>query len=281
MLKERVIYGTLGFAAAVAVILQGSIALSIAIFALVVMSLFEMYKSTGLLKKYKELTAMGFIFACAAMIFLLNAAVKGEINYRVFSQGILQATLAFGFVLMLFMIFMHEKVHFSTVSMLFLETVYITVTFAHIILISGEDNGKFTVWLVFFGAWGADTFAYFAGKIFGRHKLIEKVSPKKTVEGALGGIFGDIIVYAVYGIILSKNHIGVNYINLVVSGALAAAVSQIGDLIMSCIKRENHIKDYGDIIPGHGGILDRFDSVLTVAPLIFYLNIYLPSVFIK
>lgn len=278
MLKERVIYGTLGFAAAVAVILQGSVALSIAVFALVVMALFEMYKSTGLLKKYKSLTAVGFMFAAAAMIFLLTAAIQDRINYSVFSKGVLQAMLAFGFVLMLFMIFMHETVRFSTVSMLFLETVYITVTFAHIILISGEKNGAFTVWLVFFGAWGADTFAYFAGKTFGRHKLIEKVSPKKTVEGALGGVLGSVLVYILYGVILAKNGVGINYINLAVTGVLAAVISQVGDLIMSCIKRENHIKDYGDIIPGHGGILDRFDSVLTVAPLIFYLNIYLPSI---
>lgn len=278
MLKERVIYGTLGFAAVVAVILQGSVALSIAVFALVLMSLFEMYKSTGLLKKYKILTLAGFLFAATAMSFLLKAAINNRINYPVFSQGFLQITLAFGIVLMLFMIFMHEKVRFSTVSIVFLETVYITVAFSHIILISGEANGKITVWLVFFGAWGADTFAYFVGKIFGRHKLIEKVSPKKTIEGAFGGVVGSVLVYVVYGIILAKNGVGINYVNLIITGVLAAVISQIGDLIMSCIKRENHIKDYGDIIPGHGGILDRFDSVLTVAPLIFYLNIYLPSI---
>ena len=123
--------------------------------------------------------------------------------------------------------------------------------------------------LIFLAAWGSDTFAYFVGRALGKHKLIPKISPKKTVEGAIGGALAGMLLYPLFGLILtSVTDYSVNYILLAILGFLAAIVSQIGDLIMSAIKRNDEIKDFGKIFPGHGGFLDRFDSILTVAPLL-------------
>ncbi|MBQ8214245.1 MAG: CDP-archaeol synthase [Clostridia bacterium] len=119
------------------------------------------------------------------------------------------------------------------------------------------------------GAWVTDTFAYFCGMLFGRggkHKLIPDVSPKKTVEGSIGGTVFCILAMVIFGIIINSiADLRANYIVLIGAGLLASIVSQIGDLCMSVIKRTYGIKDYGKLFPGHGGVLDRFDSVLAVA----------------
>ena len=115
-----------------------------------------------------------------------------------------------------------------------------------------------------------DTFAYFVGRRFGRHKLMPKTSPKKTIEGSLGGIAGSIIACIIFGLIF-KLPIGV----MVIISLFGSIIAQMGDLIASAIKRYVDIKDYGKIIPGHGGVLDRFDSVLLVAPYVYFLLIYL------
>ena len=123
------------------------------------------------------------------------------------------------------------------------------------------------------GLYGApDTFAYFCGRLFGRHKLIVEISPKKTVEGSIGGTLFCVGAFLLYGLILQVAFdLSPRYVMLGVAGLLAAFISQIGDLIASLIKREHGVKDYGFIFPGHGGVLDRFDSILAIAPLLWIL----------
>ena len=132
-----------------------------------------------------------------------------------------------------------------------------------------EPAGKYVYLAVFIGAWVTDTFAYFCGMLFGRggkHKLIPDVSPKKTVEGSIGGIVFCVLAMVLFGVIINSiTDLHANYLVLIGAGLLASAVSQIGDLCMSVIKRTYGIKDYGKLFPGHGGVLDRFDSVLAVA----------------
>ena len=112
----------------------------------------------------------------------------------------------------------------------------------------------------------SDTFAYFVGMLFGKHKLIEDVSPKKTIEGSIGGIFFCVVSFVVFGIIMDVFFDrSANILFLAISAVAVSVVSQIGDLIMSVIKRHYGIKDYGKLFPGHGGMLDRFDSILAVA----------------
>jgi len=148
--------------------------------------------------------------------------------------------------------------------------IYITLFFRFVYYTSQLENG-FLVWLIFIIAWSTDTFAYFTGLFFGRKKLAPAISPKKTVEGALGGILGSAICTFVYSTIFIPQMASVS----IILGLVGSVVSQMGDLHASIIKRRNGAKDFGHLIPGHGGILDRFDSILFTAPFVYVFYIFL------
>ncbi len=130
---------------------------------------------------------------------------------------------------------------------------------------NGNEEGKYIYLLVFFGAWISDTFAYFTGRLIGKKPLCPAISPKKTVEGSIGGVLANMIAFAGYALVLrSAFHWEASILFFAILGALFSAVGQFGDLFASGIKRHYGIKDYGKIFPGHGGILDRFDSTLAI-----------------
>ncbi|MCL2437117.1 MAG: phosphatidate cytidylyltransferase, partial [Clostridiales bacterium] len=134
-----------------------------------------------------------------------------------------------------------------------------------------ELNYGIMVWLIFLTAFGTDVMAYFTGYVFGKHKLCPTISPKKTIEGAIGGVLGSVILCGIFGYFFAYEAFWPNmFIHCMVIGALGGVVSQFGDLTASVFKRKMGIKDYGNLIPGHGGVLDRFDSVLFTAPLVYY-----------
>ena len=140
------------------------------------------------------------------------------------------------------------------------------------------DVGIYLVALPLVTAFTSDAFALFAGMLFGKHKLAPALSPKKTVEGAVGGLVGAVVCTVLYGLGIGVVfHFQVNYLYLVVYGAVGSVFSQLGDLSFSYIKRQYNIKDFGNIFPGHGGVLDRFDSVIFCAPLIEVLCSLLPA----
>ena len=152
---------------------------------------------------------------------------------------------------------------------------YVTIGFVSIVLLHDLFTmGHYTYLLIFIGAWITDIFAYFCGRLFGKHKLIPEVSPKKTVEGSIGGTIFAGLSFVLFGFVLNSIEISIElgYIQLFVFGIIAAVVAQIGDLSMSVIKRRYGIKDFGNIFPGHGGMLDRFDSVLAVAIVLLIMN---------
>ena len=134
-------------------------------------------------------------------------------------------------------------------------------------------------------AWGGDIMAYFSGYLFGKHKMAPKLSPKKTVEGAIGGVLGSVVIAVimmfVYSNVISVSNLGIlhslgrNYIVLIVIAAVGSFLGIIGDLFASAVKRQSGIKDYGTIMPGHGGVMDRFDSFLLVAPVIYLMAQYI------
>lgn len=168
------------------------------------------------------------------------------------------------------------RMHFAEVAEVFTGVLYITLSFASLSLLRHKTPpaGGYLYLLVFFGAWVTDTFAYFTGRFFGKHKLNPVISPKKTVEGSIGGILFCMISFVLFGIVMQfgKWHFTVHYPLLLLSGLLCSVVSQVGDLITSLIKREHGVKDYGKIFPGHGGVLDRFDSVLAISPVLLILS---------
>ena len=145
------------------------------------------------------------------------------------------------------LVFAYPKYNTQQILAGFFGVFYVAVMLSYIYQTRILPGGIFTVWLVFVCSWGCDTCAYCVGMLIGKHKMAPILSPKKSVEGGIGGIVG----------------------------AAGGAISQIGDLAASAIKRYHNIKDYGKLIPGHGGILDRFDSVIFTAPIIYYLALFL------
>ena len=137
--------------------------------------------------------------------------------------------------------------------------------------------GQWLAWMVYVSSWGSDTCAYAVGRLFGKHKLAPNLSPKKSIEGSAGGIVGSALIGVIFGLIMS-NFTGKSenlIIIFAVIGGLGSVISQIGDLAASGIKRNYDIKDYGHLIPGHGGILDRYDSIIITAPIVYFLSLYL------
>ena len=142
--------------------------------------------------------------------------------------------------------------------------------FSFIYLVSEKTGGNFYVWLIFIGSWMTDTTAYYAGKFLGKHKLCPRVSPKKTIEGSIGGLLGATIFCGLLGVVTTHYINSMFLYHFFIIGALCGVFSQFGDLVASTVKRYVDIKDYGNLIPGHGGILDRFDSILFSGVVVFY-----------
>ena len=151
--------------------------------------------------------------------------------------------------------------------------VYIVFFLAFIPLLYGLTGGKFLVWYIFISAWGTDTFAYFTGMKFGKHKF-SKISPKKSIEGCIGGVIGSTILMIIFTIFVNKyTLIHIPYWYVALMGIVLSVLSQIGDFSASAIKRTVGIKDFGKMIPGHGGMLDRIDSIIFIAPFAYFLII--------
>ena len=177
--------------------------------------------------------------------------------------------LTYALYLLALWVFSYEKnqeVDMNRIITSAIVSLYIIGGTSSILLVRDALGGEYYWYFIFIGAWVSDTFAYFSGMLFGRHKLIPIVSPKKTVEGAVGGVLFCVAFFVGYGALL--NHLtqyDISLVLLIFAGLLSALVSMIGDLSMSVIKRKYGIKDYGKVFPGHGGVLDRFDSIFAVA----------------
>ena len=177
------------------------------------------------------------------------------------------------FYMLAYVMLRKNKDNLSDVLTLYTLSIFVMSGFSSIMMIRFMHNGSKIYLLAFLGAWICDTFAYFTGVFLGKHKLIPEISPKKTIEGSIGGVLFSIGGFAIYALIMNS-YFGANlsYAKLCIFGLILAIVSQFGDLIASSIKRQYEIKDFGIIFPGHGGILDRFDGVLLVAPTLYVLN---------
>ena len=271
MLKQRLIFGTIGAIIAIAVIVFCPVYVVGCILGLIsLIGLGEFYNVTGILKKKSPVILLGFLFCISVFCGVIFK------QYSAFSYATL-AICIYVFLLMIFMVLFRDKTSFADCAASFLGSVYISVFFVHLLLIRQLSLGKMVIWILLICAWGTDTFAYFSGRLFGKHKLCPKISPKKTVEGAIGGTIGCAVLLCIYVAIIGNiNNLRIDWLNVFIIAIPTAVFSQIGDLAASCIKREHNAKDYGNLIPGHGGILDRFDSVILISPLVFYLLLYFP-----
>lgn len=211
------------------------------------------------------------ISACMYALALAATVLACTINSHSLFITVYAATL-FMLLLVVFgcSVFSHGAIPFEKSCIAFTTCAFVVTGFMSLVMLRDLEIGKFIFLLAFVGPWFTDTFAYFTGYFFGKHKLIPDVSPKKTIEGSVGGTLFCIIGCAIYGYIIK-----VNFLSdippvwaFAILGFILAIVSQVGDLIFSLIKRKYNIKDYGFIFPGHGGVLDRFDSIIATAPLL-------------
>ena len=174
-------------------------------------------------------------------------------------------------------VFTFPKYKTEQVLMAFFGVIYVAVLMSFLYFIRNTEDGVYTIWLIMISSWGCDTCAYLAGVTMGKHKMAPILSPKKSVEGAIGGIIGAAAIGAIYGAAVGSHMAAVDNapVYFAILCACAGLISMVGDLAASAIKRNYEIKDYGKLIPGHGGVLDRFDSVIFTAPIIYYLIYFL------
>ncbi len=182
---------------------------------------------------------------------------------------IVSAAVLYAYLLYLFMVavFSKGRLKFSRMASVFCAIAYAALAFTSASAIRYIENGVFCFGIIFICSWVSDVFALVVGRLLGKHKLIPEISPKKTVEGLVGGVVFAIFAMLLYGLIidLAVPDKKVNYIVLGVVGLVLSLISQLGDLVASTIKREEGVKDYGTLLPGHGGFMDRFDSIIATA----------------
>lgn len=169
------------------------------------------------------------------------------------------------------------KYHSNQVMASFFAFIYAPIMLSFIYLTRQTEYGIYIVWLILISSWGCDTCAYVVGMLIGKHKVFPILSPKKSLEGCIGGVLGAALIGALYGHFVVNRVMNEQEVTWIIAFicAIGAVMSQGGDLAASAIKRNHEIKDYGKIIPGHGGIMDRFDSVIITAPMIYFLAVLL------
>lgn len=260
-MKTRIITSLVTAPLLVLLLLFGSTELiAIAVLLASLIGLYEFYHAVGLSKK-SVMCIMGYIGG--ALLIICKAY---------FPKTAVAALSLWFFLLFLCCLKFHGSIKTADIAITVFSVAYIPYLFSHIVLIRQLEYGRLLIWFAIVGAFVTDIFAYFTGMLLGRHKLCPEISPKKTIEGAVGGLIGTAVVFLAIGLACNKlSNTGFNLTGLFLIGLAAAAISQTGDLSASVIKREFGIKDYGKLLPGHGGILDRCDSLLFTAPLIYFI----------
>ena len=257
MFKTRLISGIVLVIIALATIISGSWILFFTLLAVSLIGMRELYKVMKVSDEH--VTVLELVGYLGAVLYYI--AMKADFgNYGTMAIIISMILILFVYV------FGYPKYHAEQVMAAFFGVVYVAVMLSFIYLTRNLPDGKFLVWLIFLCSWGCDTCAYCVGMLIGKHKMAPVLSPKKSIEGAVGGVVGAALLGVIYAAATQGKM--AEYALICAVGAL---ISMVGDLAASAIKRNQNIKDYGKLIPGHGGILDRFDSVIITAPVIYYL----------
>lgn len=261
MFLTRLKSGIVLMAITIALLVYGGYPLFFVITGISLIGLFELYRTVGMEKTLPAV--VGYISSIVIDILILDNYYEHLLMWIIFTLMVLMACYVIAF----------PKFDSNQMVMLFFGLIYVTVMLSFVFKVRFVKDGILLVWLIFIGAWGSDTCAYCVGKLIGKHKMPSKLSPNKTVEGCVGGVIGAALLGFIFAVIFFKDK---NiWWELPVIGAASSVISQIGDFTASAIKRNHDIKDYGKLIPGHGGILDRFDSIIFTAPIVYYLVAYL------
>ena len=263
-LKMRVLTAAVGVPVIVLILLAPTWVMLCTVILCSLIGIYEFYDAVNMKKEVPLLCLFGFLGTVILPLcaFLLPKQIL---------------TCAYGYLVILFLAMLgsNRKIMITDVAMLIISLIYIPFMLSHLLFIRRLDFGNILVWLVFLGAFMTDSCAFFAGKLFGKHKLCPNISPKKTIEGAVGGVIVCGLGFLLFAFIINtfiSAYIGgaeMSYMLMFILGVIASFVAQIGDLTASLIKRQFGIKDFGKMFPGHGGMLDRCDSIIMVAPVVF------------
>ncbi|MBR6694698.1 MAG: phosphatidate cytidylyltransferase [Clostridia bacterium] len=274
-MKTRIISGVVGILLFAGIlILSTPIALdkyypwilTAAVALLAAIGIWEILNNTKIVKN-KIISGLSALFGAGSVVlFSGNYGEKALLAYFIYLAVLLTLSL-----------FIHDKTSPAELAAAQAYTLFISFSFASILRLLG-GYGMFAFILIFIFAWASDTFAYFSGVFLGKHKLCPALSPKKTVEGAIGGIVGCMIAVAVACIINDISLGDKTFWALTLSTPIFSIMGMVGDISASYIKRHAGIKDYGNLMPGHGGVLDRFDSVLLIAPVFYSLLQFFPTI---
>lgn len=266
MNMTRVLSGLILFPiVAIVLIFANKYIVDIAIAVIALMSLHEFYKAFRTGKKANPVDWLGYV---AAILVCLIHVVPIELILKTIGALLPISIL----ILFLHSIFSNLKINITDIAVTFFGICYIVIFLTFISVIREDlENGRLLIWYVFFTAWGTDIFAYIIGKNFGKHHFTQ-ISPHKTIEGCIGGVIGALLLTIVYTVVCQfVFHVSYNYWLVIGITILLSILSQIGDLAASSVKRYTGIKDFSNLIPGHGGMLDRIDSIVFIAPFAYFL----------
>lgn len=269
--KERTLSAVVLVIAALAAILPGGIILALTLYVVSIIGFLELTKACGVrTQKINLLEWVGIL--CITLYYLVLYFVQ-DTSYS------MQLIIFMLIALMFAYVFGFSKYHANQVMNTYFSLIYAPVMLSFVFLTRQLENGIYLVWMIFISSWISDTCAYLVGVMIGKHKLAPVLSPKKSIEGAVGGVVGAAAVGALFGAYLDSVLYLENFaVILAIVGGVGSVISQVGDLAASAIKRNHDIKDYGKLIPGHGGIMDRFDSVIFTAPITYFLIIMLGNI---
>ena len=261
MFKTRLISGIILVALALVFIMTGGPVLLTVMAVISCIGAFELYRIFGIEKSPVGILGYAFI-----VIYYVNLYIE-------LLPDAYMIIAPFLILLLAFYVFAYPKYKADQIMAAFFGFFYVAVMLSYMYQTRMLENGGILVWLIFLCSWGCDTCAYCVGMLIGKHKMSPVLSPKKSVEGAVGGVVGAMLLTALYTYIfrVQLSLDGKSILVMAIAAGVAALISMVGDLAASAIKRNYDIKDYGKLIPGHGGILDRFDSVIITAPIIYFL----------
>lgn len=264
MFGERLISGIVLLAITIFVVIMGGNILFATVSIISLIGLFELYRAIGIEKT--SLAKAGYLGGICLDLLMLFHQEEHEMILMI----------GFLFIILILYVITYPEYNTEHVAMVFFGLFYVTAMLGYIYRLRLLEDGKLLIWMVFIGAWGSDTCAYCIGKLFGKHRLpdhLSQLSPKKSLEGCVGGVVGAALLGFIYALFVKESIVDVGnpLITFAIMGGAGSIISQFGDLAASAIKRNHGIKDYGKLIPGHGGILDRFDSVIFTAPIVYFL----------
>ena len=261
MFRTRLLSGIVFVITALILIITGGKVLLFGLMAISIIGLYELYRVFQM-----ERSVLGMAGYIGTVVYYANLGFPFLTDFEIFVLGFL-------ILLMAVYVLSFPKYRAEQVFAGFIGVFYVAVMLSCVYQARELPAGHYIVWLIFLCSWGCDTCAYCVGVLIGKHKMAPRLSPKKSMEGAAGGIIGTVLLTILYGFVFQKQ-MGLSWENIFILSGITAAggvISMIGDLTASAIKRNYDVKDYGTLIPGHGGILDRFDSVIFTAPIIYYL----------